>query len=601
MMKTMRQNMKGILWVLILAFIATIVFSWGMGGFKGGGPQQGILAVINGVDITVDKFEDLIQQRYQFEKNKQEEDLSDYQVKQIRTEVWDELIRNILVEQEVAKLGIKVSDKEIAYMVQHNPPDFIRQSEYFQTEGFFDMSKYEEFLRNPAAARDLVLIEQNYRQNLPNQKLLNRILALATVTDQEAWQKFTDDNLTVKARYVLFDAADSEIDSAVITQKQIGNYYFAHKEEYSIPEKRRIIYTIFKEESSAADSADVLDLANEIINEIENGADFAELAKIYSEDRSGANGGDLGWFEKGRMLPEFEEVAFALEKDEISEPVLSKFGYHIIKKTGKKWEDGQEMIQASHILLKIQPSADTRDLIRNTATGFTDEIRESDFATAVETYQVEVDTSDYFERRDVIPGLGRMPAAVDFIFNSPVGEAGPTYPVRDGLLVFNIHDLQKERTQKLSEVKSQVFADLYKEARIEAARQKTDEFYQGLTDPEQFKSLAEEAGYTVNEIDREFRFDAYVSDVGRDLNFTAAALALEVGEVSAPVKAQKGYYLIQLTEKSELDSTEFLEKSEELRSQLLTAKQNQFYQKWIEATKENAKIEDYRYLYYRDY
>ncbi|HDH57254.1 MAG TPA: hypothetical protein ENF16_01455, partial [Bacteroidetes bacterium] len=126
MMQTMRQNMKVILWILVLAFIATIVFSWGMGGFKGGGPQQGIVAKVNGVDIPIDKLENLIQQRYTYEQNQQEGNLDEYRVKQIRSEVWDELIRDMLIEQEVKKLGIHVSDKEIAYLVQNNPPDFIR-------------------------------------------------------------------------------------------------------------------------------------------------------------------------------------------------------------------------------------------------------------------------------------------------------------------------------------------------------------------------------------------------------------------------------------------------------------------------------------------
>ncbi len=601
MMQTMRQNMKVILWILILAFIATIVFSWGMGGFKGGGPQQGIVAKVNGVDIPVDKLENLIQQRYTYEQNQQEGNLDEYRVKQIRSEVWDELIRDMLIEQEVKKLGIHVSDKEIAYLVQNNPPDFIRQNEYFQTDGTFDPAKYQDFLRNPAAARDLMMLEQSYRKSLPSQKLLNHILALATVTDQEVWQRYVDDHLKGKAKYLLFASSDSEVDSSVITQKRIEDYYFAHRDDYRIPEKRRIIYTIFAEVPSKEDSASVLELAKELKMRIEEGEDFAELAKEYSDDRSAENGGDLGFFERGLMVPDFEEAAFSAKTGELVGPVQTKFGYHLIMVTDRKKEDGVEKVRASHILLKLQPSADTRDQIRNQATGFAEEVQESDFAQAAEIYEVNIDTTIFFEHNGNIPGIGRLPAAADFIFARPVGEASPTYPVRDGMLVFKILDVQKERVQKLEEVKSRIIARLLEEERIAQARDRCYQFYQTLESPDEFETKAKEAGMLPKVTEREFRFGEYIRDVGRDPAFTSAALALNAGEVSQPVEGQNGYYLIKLIEKTEIDSTDFLEKRNEIRQQILNTKQNLYYSQWLESARKNAKIEDYRYLYYRDY
>ncbi len=601
MMQTMRQNMKGILWILILAFIGTIIFSWGMGGFEGSGPKQGIVAVVNGVDITVDYFEDMIQQRISYEQNQQEEDLNEQQIRQIRTDVWDEVIQKILTQQEVARLGIKVSDKEIAFMVQNNPPEFLRQSEYFLTDGMFDMAKYQEFLRNPAAAEQIMLIEQNYRETLPNQKLLNRILALVTVTEQEVWQKYVDDNLKGKANYILFNADVNEVDSSSVTDKEIENYYFAHRDNYIVPEKRRIRYALFKEEPSHDDSVDVIDLINELRTEIINGADFAELAKEYSEDRSGENGGDLGWFERGRMVPEFEEAAFALKKGEVSEAVQSKFGYHLIKKTGIKTEDGIEKIRASHILLKIEPSADTRDQIRALVSGFADEVQESSFDVAADVYEVKIDTSEFFEKKDFIPGIGRLPAAVDFIFNRPVGVSGPTYTVREGLIVFQILDVQKEYTKKLDEVSDQIFADLYHQKAIDASAEVAMEFRRSIENSADFAVKAKHAGYEIDETARLFTLDAYIRGVGRDLDFSAAALALDVNEISRPVKGQKGYYIIQLTEKTEIDSADFAAKKDEIRTQILQTKQNQFYTQWLEDLKADAKIKDFRYLYYRDY
>lgn len=601
MMQTMRKNMKLVLWILVFAFIATIVFSWGMGGFKGRGPKQGIAATINGKQISVDQLEQMYQRRYQYEQTQNGSDLGEDQVKQLRSQVWDELIRDMLVEREVRKLGIRASDKEIAYLVQHSPPDFIRQNEHFQTDGKFDPQKYEQYLRNPAAARDLMMIEESYRKSLPGQKFANQMLAMATVSDREAWQAYLDENVKGKARYVLFANAESQVDSLSITPQQIEDYYSAHQDEYRLPEKRRIIYALFREEPSREDSANVLHQAEVILQRARQGDDFAALAKEFSEDRSGENGGDLGYFERGRMVPEFEEAAFATPVGQVSGPVLSRFGYHIIKLTDKKMEDGVEKVRASHILLKIQASADTRDQVRASADGFADEIKESSFAQAASVYDVKVDTSDYFEKGSFIPGLGRLPAAVDFIFARPVGSPGPAYTVRDGIAIFQILDIQKERIQSLAEVKSQIVAQLLDEQRKGKALERGWQFRQRLSDPGQFVAQAQAAGLAVQETDKEFLITDYIRDVGRDPAFNAAALALQVGQVSDPVKGLKGCYVIQLTEKTQPDSSDFLRQRDEIRNRLLTQKQNDLYTQWLETAQKQAKIEDFRYLYYRDY
>jgi parvulin-like peptidyl-prolyl isomerase len=481
------------------------------------------------------------------------------------------------------------------------PPDFIRQNEYFQTDGQFDPKKYEEYLRNPAAARDLMLIENSYRKSLPNQQYINQILALASISDKEVWQTFVAENQTGKARYVLFNSGDSPVDSSEISTPQIEKYYDEHKDDYEIAAKRRIIYAIFREQPSRQDSINVLQHAEELMQRAGEGEDFAQLAMDNSEDRSAENGGDLGFFERGRMVPEFDEAAFSTPVGGITGPVQSRFGYHIIKVTEKKMEDGVENLRASHILLKIQPSPDTRDQVRAAAEGFTEEAPKTSFAQAAATYNVDVDTTDYFEKGGFIPGLGRLPAAADFIFARPLGSPGPVYPVRDGLVVFQILDEQKERFQNLSEVRSQMVAQLMDEKRIEKALERGRQFRSTVADPSQFAAQAQAVGLGVQETDREFKAADYLKDIGRDPAFMAGALALEPGALSQPIKGQKGCYLIQLLEKTYPDSFAFLTQSEEIRNRLLTQKQNEIYSQWLVTAQEEAKIEDYRYLYYRDY
>jgi peptidyl-prolyl cis-trans isomerase D len=162
-------------------------------------------------------------------------------------------------------------------------------------------------------------------------------------------------------------------------------------------------------------------------------------------------------------------------------------------------------------------------------------------------------------------------------------------------------DAEKARTQMVDDVEDRIFAELFKELKVSKTEALAREFYNTLTDPEQFDVKVQDGGLEVKETEHPFRFDTYIRGVGRDQSFTAAALELNVGEIAGPVKGTNGYYVIQLTEKEVADSVAFQERKDEMMQQIMNQKQNQFYTQWIEHTKEKAEIEDYRYMYYTDY
>jgi parvulin-like peptidyl-prolyl isomerase len=602
MMQTMRKNMKVILWILVLAFIATIIFSWGMGGFKGSGPKQGIAAVINGHEITTERLEDLYQQRLQsLQEENKETELTEDQIKQARSQVWDDLVRDLLIEQEVRKQGIVATDQEIAFLIQNAPPDFIRNNEYFQTDGQFDMKKYEAFLRNPQAARDLMMIEDNYRKTLPNQKFLNELLSMAAVSEQETWQAFTEENLKGKARYVMFIVDTIKIDTNTVSRKQMEDYYYAHKEEYQVPERRRALYVTFKELPSGSDSLNILHHAEELKQRLDQGEDFATLAKDFSEDVSAKNGGDMGFFGRGQMVTEFEQAAFSAPLNQVVGPFLSQFGYHIIKVTERKTENGEEQVRAGHILLKIQPSPDTREVVRSAADGFAEDAQESDFAATARTYEVKVDTTQWFEKTTFIPGLGRMPGAVNLLFSRPAGQVTGVYNIRDGLVVFKSIEIKTAHIMPLNEVLTGVRYVIMEKMKKDKARERGEQFRRSVTDPSQLSQQASIVGLPLLETTTEFKLNDYLPNIGRDPIFTAAALALNVGELSQPVDGARGCYVIELTAKIYPDSTQYATDRDNLKARLLQAKQNEIYNDWLEGAKKKAKIEDYRWLYYRDY
>lgn len=602
MLTKMRENMAMVMWILVIAFIGTIIFSWGMGGFQGK-VKPGIIGSINGKDISVEYFENLVQQAYAQRIEESEEEPSSDILKEIRQEVWDELIKQTIMEDEFKRLGIPVTDEEVAFAVRNNPPEFIINHEAFQTDGKFDMSKYQDFLANPAATRDLMILEENYRSNIKNQKMIDRVLGTVRVSENEIRSRFLDQNQKATVKYVQFDVNDVPMDTTAFSEDEIANYYYAHIQDYKIEEARNAQYVTFSIQPTHDDSLLIEDEARDIMERIQEGENFEEMAKIYSDDESNAeNGGDLGFFGRNRMVKEFEEAAFTANVGDLVGPVKTQFGFHIIKITDRKTENGEEQVKASHILFKYQASQETIENARSNAFNFSEEAKDRDFQELATIYGVEVQETDYFTPSGYIPRIGRNQSLTDFIFNQPVGRTSEIYYIREAYYIFRITGIRKESTQPLTDAIESITTTLRNEKRLEMLYQKAQNFHNRIQAPEDFDRFAHQDSIEVKEVTNPFAWEDYIPGLGRLKEFNGASLALnEPGEVSEPVKTTRGYFVIQLLEKTELDSATYMSQHSELQQRILMEKRNAAYTGWLAQLQEHAKIQDNRYLYYRDY
>ncbi|MBU1983633.1 SurA N-terminal domain-containing protein, partial [bacterium] len=163
MMTAMRENMPLIMWILVGAFLATIVFSWGMGGFDSGSSLDGVVGRVGGHEILYDQYNRFVQNQIaqQREKDTTATTITEAQIRQIRKDVWDEMIRNRIMDAYAKRWDLVTSDEEVAWAVRNSPPNWIRQNEAFLKDGRFDLAAYEEFLRDPRSADILIAIEQD--------------------------------------------------------------------------------------------------------------------------------------------------------------------------------------------------------------------------------------------------------------------------------------------------------------------------------------------------------------------------------------------------------------------------------------------------------
>ncbi|MDD5088873.1 MAG: SurA N-terminal domain-containing protein, partial [bacterium] len=396
MMTAMRENMPLIMWILVGAFLATIVFSWGMGGFKGSQDLDGVIGRIGTREILYDQYNKIVQDRLaRLRQENENTQITEAQIRQTRKEVWDELIRNEVMDVYAEKWGLRTSDAEVAWAVKNSPPNWLRENEAFQKDGHFDLATYDQFLRDPRSADILVAIETDYRTSLAHQKVVDRVIAPVFVSDDEAFDDFLATNRRFSVAVVSFLPRNFEVDTASITDAQISDHYTSHRSDFLRPELRKLAYVSFPIMATQEDSNRVIETASEVVGRAKGGEDFADLAADFSEDEGSAKtGGDLGYFTSGRMVPEFDSAAFHAQPGEFVGPVLTRFGAHVIQVLDRKTAATGDSVHARHILLKWNVGSDTEARIAQRAKDFTDAAKQDGWKAAAEAFKLEVQETD---------------------------------------------------------------------------------------------------------------------------------------------------------------------------------------------------------------
>ncbi|MGB3093218.1 MAG: peptidylprolyl isomerase, partial [Candidatus Zixiibacteriota bacterium] len=438
MLKAMRKLTKHIMWFVIVAFVGTIIFAWGMdlGSRK---QRRGVIASINGEEIELYTFQYYYDQALR-QAEKEQGDVDDQTAIQIRDEVFNNLLNDVLLNQEAAKRRIEVTDTEMYEYMRRYPPQELREHPAFQTpEGEFDYQKYVQALADPRVPWDQV--EQMIRPNLRMGKLQQAILSLVRVTDSEAERFYRDENEKVNVEYLLVPAYEFQRQNLSLSDQSIEAYYQDNRDEFQTDPSANLSYVFFEKKPSQADEDEIKERLVEIKEEILEGEDFAGMAEDYSDDvGSGKDGGNLGWFGKGAMVEAFEQTAFSLEPGEISEPVKTQFGWHLIKVEEKRGEGDDQEVRASHILLKITPSDATLDMLKETSEDFADRVRKSELSEMAEGESLSVSETGWFTQEGHIPGIGRNIQVDEFAFEKGEGTVSDLIETARGFYVFQIKE-----------------------------------------------------------------------------------------------------------------------------------------------------------------
>ncbi|RLC50658.1 MAG: hypothetical protein DRZ79_04050 [Candidatus Cloacimonadota bacterium] len=441
-------------------------------------------------------------------------------------------------------------------------------------------------------------MENRIKSSLPYEKLFDYIKADTVVTEEDVKNEFIKKNNKADAKIIFFDP--KKITVVQVSDEEIKKYYEEHKEDYKKDPAAKLKYVRLQLKPSEADKQITKAKIDSLYEVIKKGADFAELAKEYSQDPGSAKkGGSLGYFGRGRMVPPFEEKAFSMKIGEISEPIETRYGWHIIKVTGRrKNKKGEEEVEASHILLKPEPSEKTKENLAIIAEDLFEKAKKEGIEKAAEElgYKTE-ETREFYKNATYIPGLGRAPELVKFAFSKKTGAIHEPIQQKQGdYIIAEISEKLGEHYQPLEDVTQAIRRKLEKEKKVQQVIEQAQEFV-GKFKPEDYLAEAKKEGWDIVEA-KDITEDKYISKIGKIENLNKAILEKEENEYTELITSDKGAFIAFIEKRVKPDMEKFEKEKEKLLEEAQKNAENARLNEWYRELKEKAEIEDNRSMFY---
>jgi peptidyl-prolyl cis-trans isomerase D len=623
-MRRHRRWLYGFLWIVILAFVILYVPAL---TDRGQGTPAETLVDVGGLKVSLGEYQRAYNRQKQYYSQMYQGRLDENMIRQLGLEgqVLDTLVSERLVALEAKRLGIAVPDEAVARAIATSPD--------FQDAGKF-IGKDEIRRRLELAGMSEDDLELSLRQRIERESLEALIGAGVQVSDAEVEREFRKRTEQLRLEYVQVDSARYKA-AVSPTDDEVKARFESKRDSYKIPEKRVLSYVLLdrptlqpqvavtdrelevfyndrredyrqQEEACAGHilvkvkqgdaaeghtDADAKALAQKALDQLKAGADFATLAKKVSEDTgSAAQGGDLGCFQPGRMVPEFDDAVFALEPGGTSELVKTQFGYHVIRLVSKKdatvqpFAEVKERIRASLLDRKVVELGEQKSQALADALAHKKTLEE-----AAKAQGLTVQKSAPFARGELPPGLA-SPTVVARAFQLKQGEPEKEgFSVAQGAVFIALAEVQPARGPELQDVKERVRGELVDEAALAKAHETSVEL-RAKAESAGLEKAASALQLVRKETPSLTGRGQPLGDLGTGLALEEAAFSLPEKTLSAPVRTLSGWALLRVLEKKPFDAAEFDRQKAALRAGLRQQRQSELFRAFLIAARDRYEI-----------
>jgi peptidyl-prolyl cis-trans isomerase D len=604
--------------LLLICAAMVIAFVPGIGTDVTGTPGKGVVAKVDGEDITADAVREtargmLQQQGAQLGAN------ASILLPFFAQRAADQLVDRQALVAEAQHLGFKATPQEIKDELQHG-----RYSEIFFPGGtFIGEAEYTGLLQQHN------LTATTFEDSVGKEILISKLQALitgsASVSDAAIRQEFDKQNTKVKFEYAVLNQDDIKkglhptteelksfydshqknyansvpekrkvkyamIDLAKITNgvqvtpDELQSYYNQHRDQYRVAEQAKVSHILIKTPLAGADgkvdekgAADAQKRAEDLLKQLKAGAKFEDLARKYSEDPGSAKeGGSLGWIGKGRTVPEFEKAAFSLPKGQISDLVKSSYGFHIIRVDDRQDAHMKTLAEVKDQIEPILKQQKAQQIAQKQAEDLLQQAKTQGLEAAAAAKSVPIVTSDFFGRKDMVPGLGQAPQFMDAVFTAAEKSPPEMAATSQGFVVFDLLTVKPMSTPSFDDIRTRVEEEFKNERSNVLLSQKTQELSDRAKTEHDLKKAAKELGAAVKT--SEFVSpDGQVPEIGSMTGQAAVAFSMKPGDISGPINSGANGIVIAVTDLQAPSEADFTAKRDQIRDTLLQTKEQELF------------------------
>lgn len=598
MMRAIRENTRWVFYILAASFIGWLVFDVAMGATGNRSGPSDVVLQIDGQAIHLPQYQAALQGATEQARQRSGGNLTREDEKQIQDQVVEQITRDILIEHETQRLGITVTDQEIRDAAQTSPPPEVYSIAEFQTNGQFDPNKWRRFLQGGSSPDFLLQLEARYRQQIPQVKLLQYVTADLYVSDAKLWRAYRDQRDSVTIALLAIgpeQIADSDV---ALSEADIDRYYRAHPQDFKRPAAAWLSFVAVPRRPNASDTTAALVRVTGLRDEAAPSlAKFAEVARRESSDTAtGRQGGDLGWIKRNQAG--FDTLFLAglrrLAVGQVSAPVRSSFGYHLIRVDSAHGDS----VRARHLLVPIELAGAHRDSVESRADSLDRFAAERDSGWLLDSAAQRLGlplghAPELIDGDRMLLGSYVVPNVSVWAFEHAPGQTSPVIEGEVAFYVFRVDSATPEGIAPLAQVRDQVVYQTRLEKKATLWRARAEQIAAVLKSAPSLLAGAAAQGLRAERVGPFTRLHPPPM-LQLEPKVIGTAFGLGVGQRSGVIVGEHRAYLIESLGRRSSDSTAWLAQRDAQREPLLQAARQARVEQYLAALRKQADVLDRR-------
>lgn len=626
------KYLSWILWVIIGLFVLFVFVDFGTG--IGGRSTTSWAAKVGGTTISSAEFQRAEQAMDRRFRQMYGEQYTPELAKQMQLplQALNKAVTDVILLREAKRIGLRATDAEVRDTIMAEAAFHDEQGRFIGEDQYANLLLQNRYT--------VASFEDEVRQDLLKQKLVAALSADIYISDAEIERTYREQVEKAKIRYL--ELPRSRFTDVAVPQSEVAAYFQQHRQEYRLPEQREAGYLLveasrlldkvqigdselqayyqehqdeFKQDEQVR-ASHILLLVNdkrtdaqarqqmeEFKRRIEKGEDFGVVARQVSEDPgSKANGGDLGFFARGRMVKEFEQAAFTAPPGQLVGPIKSPFGYHLLKVTGKRAGGVQPLAEVREQIRSRLGFEKARQLAESKAKELAARLAAEKPKSVAELQQVAkadpgvtFTATGRFSQQDPVPGLGLVQPFNAAVFAAKQGEVAGPVEIPRGWAIAYVQGVYAAHLAELSEVEAKVRQELTTRKQQETAIERLTAARQELVAGKTLDQVAAELGLAAKETP-EFGGSGSIPGIGPSPQLAKLALSLPPGKIGGPVPDTRGAVLFQVTERKSWEPAKFAAAKDQTRQTLRQQRLGSILGALVERRKRELKVDYNRQL-----